>query len=210
MNHVSAPGSPATTRLLGVLRAWLQGRSTEFWRSVENVSDDTAVPVVHDYGPVRVLVVDDNPVNLMVVSALMEARGFVPLLASDGAEAVALACELHFDLILMDLQMPILDGLGATAAIRRFEADASRPAVPVIAYSGLSPGQAALTAKGMNGSLNKPCDDQELEDCLVRWCPTYRPAPDPVRLGAANDPEGWQAAAQRQGTNVVVLRPPCP
>ena len=59
---------------------------------------------------------DDNPVNLMVISALLESRGLMPFLAADGAEAVALASGHHFDLILMDLQMPILDGLEATSA----------------------------------------------------------------------------------------------
>ena len=126
----------------------------------------------------NVLVVDDNPVNLMFMSALLEVRGIVPWLAADGAEALALACELHFDLILMDLQMPILDGLDASAAIRRFEAETARPAVPVLAYTSLSPGAHLLKAHGINGSLPKPCSDQELEDCLVRWCPAYRPAVD--------------------------------
>lgn len=124
-----------------------------------------------------VLVVDDNPVNLMLMSALLEVRGIVPWLAADGAEALALACELHFDLILMDLQMPILDGLDASAAIRRFEAETSRQAVPVLAYTSMSPGARLLAAHGFSGSLPKPCSDQELEDCLLRWCPAYRPAP---------------------------------
>jgi CheY-like chemotaxis protein len=166
----------------------------------------TAGARAHFDSPVRVLVVDDNPVNLAVISALLEWRGMLPLLALDGDEAVALACELHFDLILMDLQMPILDGLGATSAIRRFEADMSRPAVPVIAYSSMSPGAGLLAMHGINGCLSKPCEDQELEDCLVRWCPTYRPTPAPAARGAAHGHSGWQTASRNAGSGHAALR----
>ena len=114
--------------------------------------------------------------NLVWVSSLLEKRGFVPLLAADGAEAVALASVMRFDLVLMDLQMPILDGLAATSAIRCFEADHARPPVPVIAYSGSLPGSDVLRTHGVNDKLTKPCDDAELEACLLRWCPTYQPA----------------------------------
>ena len=131
---------------------------------------------------VCVLVVDDNPVNLMVISALMVSRGVVPVLAADGAEAVALACARRFDLILMDLQMPVMDGLAATSAIRRFESACAGPAVPVVAYSSTSPGGALLARHGFSGGLSKPCEDQDLEDCLVRWCPTYRAARPPRRV----------------------------
>jgi hypothetical protein len=88
----------------------------------------------------------------------------------------------------MDLQMPILDGLAATAAIRRFESACARPAVPVIAYSSASPGRAVLARHGFNGGLSKPCDNQDLEDCLLQWCPGYLPAPSRIAradLGAA-------------------------
>jgi two-component system sensor histidine kinase BarA len=152
---------------------------------------------------VRVLVVDDNPLNLMVMSALLESRGLVPLLAADGAEAVALACEMHFDLILMDLQMPILDGLEATAAIRRFENSRSRPAVPVVAYSSVLPGRGILADHGMNGSLTKPCEDQDLEDCLVRWCPTYHSAPT---VHVAHGDRFLLAANRSPGSHSVSLR----
>jgi CheY-like chemotaxis protein len=128
-------------------------------------------------GSSRVLVVDDSPVNLMVISALLESRGIETFLAADGAEAVALASELRFDLILMDLQMPIIGGLAATSAIRRFEVKCSRLPVPVVAYTSTSPGADVLAAYGMNGSLSKPCDDRELENCLARWCPSHRAGP---------------------------------
>lgn len=148
----------------------------------------------HHHGAVNVLVVDDDPVNLMVVSALLETRGFVPMLAADGAEAAALASELHFDLILMDMQMPILDGLSAASLIRQHERSASRPGVPIVAYSSVPPQASVLARHGVNGSLIKPCGDQGLEDCLLRWCPAYGAVPNDGR--AANDAVRLQAPSR--------------
>jgi CheY-like chemotaxis protein len=204
MSRIPGRGWPAPGGWLGVFRSWLQARSSEIWQSAAARPNEPGRPSAHFYGSVRVLVVDDNPVNLMVISALMESRGLVPVLAADGAEAVALARELHFDLILMDLQMPILDGLGATSAIRRFETDSARPAVPVVAYSSSSPGAGVLATHGLNGSLAKPCPDQELEDCLVQWCPTYRPAP--AMRGVALDNSRWRPATRGPGTSSTPLR----
>lgn len=177
MSATAAPGSSVASGLRGLFRSWLQAWSGEIWPPTEDLAREPGWLNAHACGSVRVLVVDDNPVNLMAISGLLASRGLEPLLAADGAEAVALACQLHLDLILMDLQMPILDGLGATSAIRRFEKTSSRPAVPVVAYAGTAPSAGLLAAYGMNGSLSKPCEDQDLEDCLVRWCPTYRAAP---------------------------------
>jgi len=204
MSGIPARGSTVPSGLLGVLRAWLQPRSSEIWPSSEVLPGKAGRPSAHFYGTVRVLVVDDNPVNLMVISTLLESRGLAPMLAADGAEAVALACELQFDVILMDLQMPVLDGLEATSAIRHFETHHSRPAVPVVAYSSNCPGAGVLATRGLNGSLAKPCGDQELEDCLVRWCPTYRSAP--AVHGVAQDNSCWQPAGRHHGTSSASLR----
>ncbi|MDP3085994.1 MAG: response regulator [Rubrivivax sp.] len=204
MSGEFAPGAPAPSGLRGTLRSWLRTWSSEFGPLSEDLPADAGRPITHSYGSVRVLVADDNPVNLMMISALMESRGLVPVLAADGAEAVALACELQFDLILMDLQMPILDGLGATAAIRRFENTCSRSAVPVLAYSNALPGAGLIAAHGMNGSLAKPCEDHELEDCLVRWCPTYRSAP--LVAGVSHHNSRWQAANQDPDSSSSSLR----
>jgi CheY-like chemotaxis protein len=65
----------------------------------------------HASGLSRVLVVDDDPANRRLISALLGSRGLEPFKAADGAEAVAFAAALRFDLVLMDLQMPVLDGL---------------------------------------------------------------------------------------------------
>ena len=125
----------------------LQSWSSETPPSFEGGANDIGAPVARNYGALHMLVVDDNPVNLMAISTPMESREILPVLAADGAEAVALALAsgLHFDLILMDLQMPILDGLAATSAIRRFESDFSKPAVPAVAYSNMSLGKTLLT-----------------------------------------------------------------
>ena len=119
----------------------------------------------------RVLVVDDNPVNLMLVSEMLSCLGIKPVVAEDGAQAVALAGDLQLDLILMDLQMPVLDGLAATIQIRHVERVRSRARVPVVAYTSTGPTPALLGACGIDGLLAKPCDMQALRECLARWCP---------------------------------------
>lgn len=194
MSGIPAHHPQAPSRFLGNFRSWLRSWSGDIWPSYEELPRATAAPSAPSCGSVSVLVVDDNPVNLMVMSALLQSRGVVPVLAADGAEAVALARESRFDLILMDLQMPVLDGWEATAAIRRFERACSRPAAPVISYSSMSLGAASLARHGMNGSLDKPCNDHALEECLLRWCPGYQPAT--TARGARVESNAWPAASR--------------
>lgn len=137
------------------------------------------VPVVYEH---RVLVVDDNPSNLLLVSEQLSCFGITPLLAADGAEAVALASELRLDLILMDLQMPVLDGLAATREIRISELAHQRQRVPVMAFTSSAPALAVLQDCGVDSLLEKPCDHNALQDCLQRWCPQVL-APDATEIG---------------------------
>jgi len=120
----------------------------------------------------RVLVVDDDRFNLMLTSEMLAPLGIRPLLASDGAESVALARGLHLDLILMDLNMPVLDGFGATRQIRALEHGDGRPRVPIVAYtSGPDVDPPSLLECGMDAVLQKPCSPQALHECVLRWCP---------------------------------------
>ena len=171
-----APGSLRRGGLLGDVRSWLTRRSRDIWQPAGAPPDAGPWQPGRAPAAARVLVADDDPVSLMLISALMESRGMLPLLAGDGAEALALATELPFDLILMDLQMPVLDGAGATLAIRELEQRLARPPVPVVAFSSLSPTDDFLAAHGLSGSLRKPCSGQELDACLARWCPSGTPA----------------------------------
>jgi len=119
----------------------------------------------------RILVVDDCAVNQLVISAHLWRWGITPLIAGDGAEAVSLACRHDFDLILMDLQMPVLDGLTATKQLRHLEQARARPRVPVVAYtsSPIDGNEAMFKACGIDATLEKPCSAESLEQCIAHW-----------------------------------------
>jgi len=119
----------------------------------------------------RVLVVDDNLVNLILATEMLALCGVEPLLAGDGAEAVALVCEYGADLILMDLQMPVLDGWAATRQIRRFEREQDRARVPILAYTSNDADLRLLLESGLDGRLGKPCALPALREALQLWCP---------------------------------------
>lgn len=121
----------------------------------------------------RVLVVDDTPTNLLVARQYLRKLGMEVETASDGAEAVAKADKGGFDAIFMDLQMPEMDGLVATALIREHEAvrGADVPPIPIIALSAAAMvvDVEACLAAGMNDHIAKPIDPVALARALVRW-----------------------------------------
>ncbi len=118
----------------------------------------------------RVLVVDDDPASLEDAGEQLQRWGIAPMFAADGTEAVALARAHAFDLILMDLQMPVLDGLGATKQIRLHEQTHARARAPVLAYTTHALQADLLRDCGIDGVLEKPCSATELDECLLRWC----------------------------------------
>ncbi len=122
----------------------------------------------------RVLVVDDRPENRLMLEAMLLRWSICPVHAADGAQAVALARAQQFDLILMDLQMPIVDGMTATVQIRDFEGRNDHPRAPIVAHSSLTLEDEwpILRACGFDESLDKPCSSRSLEECLQRWCGT--------------------------------------
>jgi signal transduction histidine kinase/CheY-like chemotaxis protein len=105
----------------------------------------------------RVLVAEDNPVNQKLARHLLERRGHTPILVGNGREAVETIRRDHFDLVLMDLQMPEMDGFEATAAIRARERDAAIPRVPII----------ALTAHAMQGDRQR-CLDADMDGYVAK------------------------------------------
>jgi two-component system sensor histidine kinase/response regulator len=128
----------------------------------------------------RVLVVEDNRVNQLVAARMLKAFGIEAAVVSDGAQAVAAVQAKTFDLVLMDCQMPELDGYDATRAIREWEAPriaagtATRlPIVAMTANAMLGDREKCL-ASGMDDYLAKPIKRDVLLAALVHWLP---PAP---------------------------------
>lgn len=121
----------------------------------------------------KVLVADDNRVNQLVVVKLLESLGCETKVASNGAEAVELERSWSPDLILMDVRMPVMDGLEATRKIRRMELENSLPAVPIVGLSANATPEdrhAGISA-GMLDYLSKPINKTKLAKALVRLWP---------------------------------------
>ena len=116
-----------------------------------------------------VLVAEDNPVNQRVVQAMLTRLGYAVDLAEDGRRAVELASSRHYDVLLMDCQMPELDGFAATRAIRA--AGGAAGAVPIIALtaSALATDEQHCREAGMDDFLSKPVRREALATALQRW-----------------------------------------
>jgi signal transduction histidine kinase/CheY-like chemotaxis protein len=122
----------------------------------------------------RVLVVEDEPVNQQVIRELLEDEGFVVDAADDGAAAVEMARQGTYDLILMDVQMPLMDGLDATRAIRRLPEQARTAILSMTANAFAEDRQRCIDA-GMNDHLAKPVDPDRLYAALEKWLTANQP-----------------------------------
>ncbi len=120
----------------------------------------------------EVLLVEDNPVNQLVASRMIEKHGCRVVIASNGREAVALHRETTFDLIFMDLQMPEMNGLEATRLIRAAERETPRH-VPIIALTAnaMSGDRETCLSAGMDDYLSKPIEPNRLLEVLRRHDP---------------------------------------
>jgi signal transduction histidine kinase/ActR/RegA family two-component response regulator len=118
----------------------------------------------------RVLAAEDNAVNQLVLKTLLHQMGVDPTVVDNGQLAVDAWEEGDWDVILMDVQMPVMDGLSATAAIRNREADTGRPRTPIIALTAnaMSHQVEQYIAAGMDGHVAKPIQAAELFEMLTR------------------------------------------
>jgi len=118
----------------------------------------------------NVLVAEDNLVNQRLATRLLEKRGHRVTVAANGREAVEAYARVRFDLVLMDLQMPEMDGFEATAAIRRREMGGVTH-LPIIALTAhaMKGDQERCLAAGMDGYLAKPIRTPELDEVLDRY-----------------------------------------
>jgi signal transduction histidine kinase/CheY-like chemotaxis protein len=142
-------------------------------------------------GALRVLLAEDNPVNVEVAKAMLASLGLEVHCARHGAEALAALRDHRFDAVLMDCQMPVMDGFAATAAIRRLERQGEprrrdgqgvQRHLPIIAITAnaLQGDREACLAAGMDDYLSKPFSQQQLHGVMGHWIalPALAPLPD--------------------------------
>jgi len=121
----------------------------------------------------QILLAEDNPVNVMVATELLEGHGCTVTPAGNGLEAVALVKKRHFDLIFMDCQMPEMDGFEATTEIQKLQSDNATKRTPIIAFTAnamQSDKEQCLNA-GMDDYISKPVSQDSLEKILIKWLP---------------------------------------
>ena len=127
----------------------------------------------------RLLLVEDNAINQKLAMTLLGRMGLVVDLAENGAQAVAAVQANAYDLVLMDMQMPVMDGLAATRAIRALGAGFAALPIVALTANAMQADKDACSAAGMNGFLAKPFNRASLQDCLAQWLPSRHTGANP-------------------------------
>jgi CheY-like chemotaxis protein len=125
----------------------------------------------------RVMVVDDNEVNWLVAQRFLTKAGYLADVATDGQEALAAAAEQPYDIILMDCQMPVMDGYDATRALRLREGTGHHTIIIAMTAAVMSKDEEACRAAGMDDFLSKPLQFDVLQKTMERWAQQVQPAP---------------------------------
>jgi two-component system sensor kinase len=170
-----------------------------------------AYPV--DAAPLRILLAEDGLVNQQVACRLLEVRGHRVTVANNGREALILLERDKFDLVLMDMQMPEMDGFEATAAIRLREKTTGGH-IPIIAMTAnaMKGDRERCLAAGMDGYLAKPIRSKDLYETVEAITPTVpRTEEIPAEAARSDEPVGngvldWKVAVQRVGGRSDLLK----
>ncbi|GLP97262.1 hybrid sensor histidine kinase/response regulator [Paraferrimonas sedimenticola] len=164
---------------------WVRSRpnkgSTFHFTARFGVANQTQAPVVEASEPsvdltgARVLLVEDNAINQELARELLEQKGVQVVGAEHGGRALEAVRNQEYDLILMDCQMPQMDGYQATRAIREMPGMADIPIIAMTANAMVADRDKAFSA-GMNDYITKPLDVNQLFSCLGKWFSRYRPS----------------------------------
>jgi signal transduction histidine kinase/DNA-binding response OmpR family regulator len=166
------------SRLLDAIRAVMTAGATS--AAEEPVAQEPSAPKASQSGTggCRILVAEDQRTNWMLIERLLAKRGHVAVNAADGRRVLAALESESFDLILMDCQMPVLDGYETARAIRGREAAEDGPHIPIVAMtaSAMRGDRERCLAAGMDDYIAKPIDSDKLDELLARWLAIPEPA----------------------------------
>jgi PAS domain S-box-containing protein len=163
---------------------------------------ETTIPIrtITTFRGYRILLVEDNPVNQRVALRLLQKLAADVILANNGAEALERLAEGGIDAVLMDCQMPLMDGFTATARIREMEREAGLgKRLPIIALTAnvMSEDREHCIAAGMDAHIGKPIVPTQLADCLSRYLGDKKALHD-VDLSALHELTGGDAEFERE------------
>lgn len=127
-----------------------------------------AVSLSEEY-PVEILVVEDHPINQQLVRALLQRLGYTPQIADNGQEALKTLAENDYEIIFMDIQMPVMDGLETTRRIREQYISGEGPVIIAMTANALHEDQAECLAAGMDDYMAKPLRPGVLESMIRKW-----------------------------------------
>ncbi len=198
----SEPGEGSTFLLLLPLYLSPQTASEDLASAAQEVIDTADFEV--DRASMRILVIEDNEINRTVAKLQLEALGFRPTVAASGAEGLLLFEQSGFDAVLMDCQMPELDGFETTRRLRRIETPGTR--VPVVALTAAAMREARdqCMEAGMDHFLAKPVKQRDLEEVLLRCFADV--AASPAQAPAAEVPASEdQVVDERQLERLAAL-----
>jgi CheY-like chemotaxis protein len=158
----------------------------------------------------RVLLVEDNAINQQVAKELLTQAGLHVTVAGDGAQALQRLEAESFDVVLMDLQMPVMDGY---TAVRRLRENPRWHDLPVLAMTAnvMAEDRARVAAAGMNAHLGKPIVQADLHGALLRWVPPRRDTEPGVAMAASSDGSaGSSGSSGSAGAAEAGLADPAP
>ena len=192
------------------------GQGSRFWFTANLRHGQGAIPAAPNSQPpakpaaelvrsragARILLAEDNPINREVALDLLQAVGLTVDIAEDGHRAVELARSYNYDLILMDMQMPRLDGIDATRMIRDLR---GRETLPIVAMTAnvFDDDRQRCFAAGMNDFIPKPVDPAQLHATLLKWLPPRTGAVSPPPVSGPSDEVVRQRLAQLPGLDLA-------